>query len=126
MVGVLQLLQMALVNVISLALKIRPEVSADVWAFVPLQLEPSQPFINRGCRFLGVPCLIGIFNTEDKGAAVMSGEEPVKERRARPADVQVTRGGGCEPNADRGTHFSVILSESEGPRKCCLTVASPL
>src|SRR5437868_13894872 len=117
MVGVLQLLEVTLVDVISLALKIRPKVTPHMRAFVPLQLEPAEPFIDRSCRFLGVARLVRVFNTKDKGAAVMSRKEPIEKRRARSSDVQVAGGRRCEANTDWGTHFSVILSESEGPRK---------
>src|SRR5437588_707117 len=88
--------------------------------------EPAQPFINRSGRFLGVARSIRIFNTKNKGATVMSCEEPVEKRRARPANVQVTGRRWCEANADWGTHFTVTLSESEGPRKCCLAFANSL
>src|SRR6267378_2148177 len=109
---------MTLVDVIPLALKIRPKLAANVWPFVPLQFEPAQPFINRSRRFLGVARSIRVFDPKDKGAAMMSHEEPIEKRRARPANVQVPGRRRREANSDWGIHFSVILCESDGPRKC--------
>src|SRR5205085_3020985 len=121
--GILQFLQITLVNFVALALKIGPEISADVRPFIPIQPEPSQSFINGRRGLFGVAGAIGIFHSQHKCPTVMPSEKPVKERGSRPADVQISRWRRGETNADF-VHLSVILSESEGSRKLSLAAGS--
>jgi hypothetical protein len=51
------------IDVVSLALKIRSEVSSFVGAFIPVQVEPFQSLVNGLHRLGGVPLLIGIFDS---------------------------------------------------------------
>src|SRR6266513_3164074 len=76
--AILKLLQIAFVNLRSLALQIRSQISAGVWTLVPIEAEPAQSFINRSCGFFGVACSIGVFNAQNEFAAVMSCKKPIK------------------------------------------------
>ena len=61
-------------------------------AFVPIQSEPAQSFINRGDCFLSVARFVRVFDAQNKFAAMMSGEKPVEECGTGSADVEITGG----------------------------------
>jgi hypothetical protein len=88
--GVLKFLEVSLVNFRALALQIRSEISSDMGAFIPIEFEPAQSFVNRGSCFLGVARFVRVFDAQNKFAAMMSGEKPVKECGTGPADVEIT------------------------------------
>ena len=48
---------------------------------------------------LGAPLLVGVLDPQDEGAAGVPGEQPVEQRRAGAADVEVAGGGGGEADA---------------------------
>ena len=48
-----------------------------------------QPVVNCGGSFFGVARFVGVFDAQNECAAVMPREEPVEERGARAADVEV-------------------------------------
>ena len=60
--GVLQFFQVTLVEFSAFTLQVRSEIAADVRAFVPVQAQPFQAFVDRGHRFLGVSLDIGVFD----------------------------------------------------------------
>src|ERR1700736_4487869 len=62
---VLEFFQVALVNFSALALKIGTEISTDVGAFIPIQSEPFQTFVNRGRGFFSVAFSVGVFDTQN-------------------------------------------------------------
>ena len=68
---------------------IRPDRSADLRPLIPVQAEPAQIFENRrvgvGRRALDV----GVFDAQDERAVLPAREQPVEQRRADVADVQV-------------------------------------
>jgi hypothetical protein len=59
---VLKFLQVTLVKFCAFALQIRPELAANVWTFIPIQVQPFQSFVDGGHRFLGVAFHIGVFD----------------------------------------------------------------
>src|SRR5437773_7740377 len=67
---------------------------------IPIKPEPREPVEDdlrvfvRGARF------VRVLDTQQKLAAFAAGEEPVEERRAGAADVEVASGGGSEADAD--------------------------
>ncbi len=61
---VLKFLQVTLVDLSALTLKIGTEIAADVGAFIPIQSEPFEAFVNRGRGFLGIAPQIGIFDSQ--------------------------------------------------------------
>jgi len=67
-----------LVDFVALALEIGPEISSNVWSFIPIQSEPSQTFVDCRRGFFGIARTVGILDPQNKSAAVMPGKEPVK------------------------------------------------
>ena len=92
-------------------MKVRAVAAADVRTFVPVEPEPAQSVIDRLRGLGGVTGLIRILDPEHELAAVMTGEEPVEERGARTANVEVTCGRRREANADNGTHIENLNQE---------------
>src|SRR5205814_7279914 len=97
---ILLFFEVALVDFVALTLEIGPVVSANVRAFIPIQSEPSQTFVDCGRGFFGVTRAIGILDSQNEGAAVMPGKKPVKQRGARPTNVEIAGGrwGKTHPN----------------------------
>src|SRR5207249_3411111 len=85
--------------VVALRLRVRRVRSADPGPFVPRQPEPSHPVEDAVHHFGGRALCIRIFDAENKGASVAPREEPVEERGARAADVQIAGGRGSEADA---------------------------
>jgi len=73
--------------------------SADFWPLVPVEAEPAEavedPVDHLGRRAIDV----GVLDAQDKGAAVPARVEPVEQRRACAADMQIPSWGGGETNA---------------------------
>ena len=89
-----------------LALEIGSIRSADLRSFVPQQPQPTEVVENLAHRVLDVAGLVGVFNAQDERPAVLAGEQPVEQHRPRPADVQVSRRRGGEPDAQKVGGFS--------------------
>src|SRR5579883_3514850 len=89
---------------------------------VPLQLEPGES-VDDGLDRLGCGTLaIGILDAQQELPAVMLGEEPVEERRARSSDMKKAGGRGGE--ADDGGHLRRSLAQmAEGVTGGLLPVA---
>src|SRR6516165_12808330 len=90
MTGVLKFFLVTLVKFCAFALQIWPELARYVRAFVPIQPQPFQSFVNGGRRFLSVAFQIGVFDAQHEFAAMMPREQPIEKRSARSADVQIT------------------------------------
>ena len=76
--------------------------AAHLGAFIPLHAQPLEigDEIDQG---LGVVAgLIGVLDAEQEIAADVPGEEPVEQRGAGPADMQITGGTGGEADAGAG------------------------
>ena len=69
---------------------------------VPVEAEPVQAVEDRLGGLVAGAGLVGVLDAEKELAAGAAGEEPVEERRARAADVEVAGGGGGEAEAERG------------------------
>ena len=82
-----------------LRLKVRPVRPADLRPFVPVQTKPAQPVEDAVHHFVRRALGVGVFDAQHEDAAEAPREQPVEQRRARAADVQVARGRGSEPNA---------------------------
>jgi hypothetical protein len=57
-------------------------------AFVPIDIEPTQPFKHSFNRPRNQPCLVGIFNSYDKFAAMMTRKQPIEEGCADVSDMR--------------------------------------
>src|SRR5436305_10285990 len=73
----------------TLRLAIRRMRSADIGTFVPHQSEPAKIVEHHRLRLGSRPRLIRILDADDERAAVMLRKQPVENRRARAADVEV-------------------------------------
>ena len=93
MAGIEQLLRGGLVEIEPLRLIER--------ALVPVEAEPAHAFEDALDHGFGRALEIGVFDAQDESAAGVAGEEPVEERGAGAANVQVASGRGSE--ADAGT-----------------------
>ena len=64
-------------------------LSLMVWALVPVETKPAHALQNAfdhlGCRALE----ISVFNAQDERASVMTGEQPVEQRRTGATYVQI-------------------------------------
>src|SRR6266508_5380795 len=98
--SILKLLQVTFVKFCALALQIWPKIAAHMRAFIPVQAEPLQPFVNCGRRFFDMARLVGVFDSQNELSAVMPRKEPVKKRRSRAAEVEIAGGRGGETDAD--------------------------
>ena len=73
--------------------------TADLRPFIPVEPEPSQAVENAGDHVGRRALDVGVFDAQDERAAVPPRVEPVEERRARAADVQIAGGRGRKTNA---------------------------
>ena len=72
-----------------LRLKVRRVRPSDVRPFVPAQPEPAQAVEDAGDHVGRGSLDVGVFDAEQERAVVAARIEPVEERRARAADVQI-------------------------------------
>src|SRR5690606_23666675 len=66
---------------------------------VPVEPEPLHAFEDRARRLVGGARLVRVLDAQQELAAELAGEEPVEERGAGAADVEVAGGAGGEPKA---------------------------
>src|SRR5439155_26102295 len=106
---------------LSLALRVRP--------LVPVELEPAQRVEDLldvlGCRALAV----GVLDPQHELALLPPREEPVVQRRARAADVQLACWGGGEADSHappmlRMERMNSSFASVQASRSCSNRVAS--
>ena len=83
-----------------LGLKVRTVRAADLRALVPVETEPAQAVENALDHVRRRALDVGVLDAQDEDAAVPAREEPVEERGAGAADVQVAGGRRSEADAD--------------------------
>ena len=71
------------------------------WAFVPVESEPAQAVQDAVDQFGAVAIHVGVFDSQNEGAAQVAGKEPVEQRRAGATDMQIAGRRGREPDAGR-------------------------
>src|SRR6185437_4628307 len=69
--------------------------------FVPVEAEPVEPVEDRARGLIRAARLVRVLDAQEELAAVLAGVEPVEERGAGAADVEVTSGAGGESYPDR-------------------------
>ncbi len=92
------------VTLATLALPVRAVRPADIWAFLPVQAQPSQ--VGHELIFVaGLGTLyVGIFHAQDEDSAVRAlGEQPVEQGGARIPHVQLA--GGARRKTDAHRHL---------------------
>ncbi len=92
---------MPLVDSQPLALPIRTEIAANLDALVPLQAKPAKVLEDGQLRFARRTLGVGVLDAEDERPVVPARKEPVEQRRARVADVQVAGWGWGETDSHR-------------------------
>ena len=85
-----QLVGVGRIEVQPLRLPIRPVRPLDVRPFVPVEPEPAQVVEDAGLRLTRRALDVGVLDPQDERAVLAVREQPVEERRARVADVQLT------------------------------------
>ena len=81
---------------------------------VPVELEPLEP-VEDGCDGgLGGALAVGVLDAQQEFAAGVAGIEPVEQRRARPADMQIAGGRGRKARDDGLGHVAVSCYLAEG------------
>ncbi|KPZ15600.1 hypothetical protein ALO94_200951 [Pseudomonas syringae pv. spinaceae] len=98
-----QLLRVFLVDIAPFALTIRTVWTADVRAFAPFDAQPAQCVENLLFGLAGRAQLIGVFNAQNKLAAVLFGKAVVEQRDVGRADVRVA-GGRWRDAGTNGGH----------------------
>src|SRR5439155_5033852 len=66
------------------------------------EAKPAKPVENALDHFGRRTLDVGVLDAQHEGAAVAPCEEPVEQRGARAADVQIAGWGGSESNAGGG------------------------
>ena len=84
----------------ALRLKVRTVRAADLRPFVPVEAEPAQSVEDAVHHLVRRALDVGVFDAQDEHAAEPPREQPVEQRRAGAADVQVAGGRGSETDAD--------------------------
>ena len=76
---------------------------------VPVELEPFEP-VEDGSdgRFRGA-LAVGVLDAQQELAAGVARVEPVEQRRARPADMQVAGGRGSKAGDDGFAHVPALV-----------------
>jgi hypothetical protein len=90
----------------SLRLEIRAKRTANERTFIPVKSEPAHSVENAADHFSRRTLEVSVFDAQDEHAASAPGEQPVEKRGASAADVEVTRGGRGESDAD-GVHWVI-------------------
>ena len=110
-----QLVRVRGVEVQPLGLAVRAAGAADVGPLVPVEAEPAQVLEDALLGLLGRSLGVGVLDAEDEGAVVAAREQPVEERGARVADVQLAGGAGRESDSHLYRLRPDRLGRSRGP-----------
>ena len=103
-----ELLDELLVDRQALHLAVGAVRAAHLGALVPAEPEPLHVAEDDRLVLGRAPFAISVFDAEDERAPRLSRPEPVEERRAHPADVEVARGGGSEAKTRPVDHRSPL------------------
>src|SRR5262249_28265497 len=93
-------------------LKVRSVRPADLRTFVPLESEPPHAVEDPFHHFVRRSLDVGVCEAQHEHAAVAAGEEPVEERGARTADMQVTGRRGSEADAEHAYLVIWVFGEA--------------
>src|SRR5690606_25105081 len=87
-----QLLSILLVDVLPLTLTVRTMGTTHVRAFIPFQPQPAQRFQDIFFRLTSTPYLIGIFNPQNKLAAMLAREAQIEQSNIGSTNVRIPGG----------------------------------
>src|SRR5207245_1431702 len=82
-------------------------------SFVPADSQPTKRIKNDPGHFLRRPLYVCIFDMKNENSTLIARQQPVEERRARTAHVQVPRRAGGEADSEgRISHGSIVRCPS--------------
>src|SRR4029450_4592717 len=102
----LELREVSLIDFFPLALQVGAHGSSLVGAFIPIQFQPLQSFVNGLYGLRGIPLFVRVFNSENKFASSLGRGKAVGTRRAGAAHVKVASGRWSEASAN--CHFLIL------------------
>ena len=103
-----QFLEIAVVNLLALALVVGGVGTALALALVPVQPQPAHACENGLHGVLHMAFLVGVLDAQHKGAAHLAGKQIVEQGGASPADVQIAGRRGGKTGADGCSHARLI------------------
>jgi hypothetical protein len=68
-------------------------------ALVPVEAKPTKTVENRCERFLHIPLLIGVIDTQDELAAMAARKQPIEKSGANTADMKESGRARSKPRA---------------------------
>src|SRR2546427_716659 len=80
---------------------------------VPVEAEPLEGLEDRGEVLVGRAGTVGVLDPKDEGPAVVARVEPVEQRGARAADVEVSRRARREAHTDGVDHVRTALNGAQ-------------
>ncbi len=115
MAGIDQLLAVPGVDVATLTLTVRAVRTADIRAFGPFDAQPAQRIEDHLLGFAGGTRLIGILDTQNELATVLTSEALVEQGDVGGADVGITSRRRCD--ARTNGHVESSSSRREGNKR---------
>src|SRR5215204_1864684 len=91
-----QLVRVRRIQVQALRLTVRSMRSVEVGSLIPVEPQPPEIVEDAQLRLAGRSLGVGVFDPQDKGAVLPVREQPVEQRRARVADMQLPGRTWCE------------------------------
>src|SRR3954462_5457509 len=104
-----------------LGLPVRTVAAADIGTFVPFETEPPQVPQNRRLRLTCRPLDVGILDSQDERASRSPREQPVEQRRAGVANVELPGRARREPNSHRLLTNAIAWAAIASPRPTAST-----
>ena len=102
------------VDVEPLGLAVGAGVAARLDAFGPVEPHPPQVLEDRRLGRARRPLEVGVLDPQDEGAARAARQQPVEERGAGVADVELPGGAGREPDAHRPSRSRAPRDQRHG------------
>ncbi len=96
-----QFVEIAVVNILSLALEVGFTGATLSFTFVPIQPEPAHAGENGLHGVFHVALLVGVFNAQNEGTTHFTGKKVIEQSGARATDVQIAGGRRGKTCANR-------------------------
>ena len=81
---------------------------ADFGPFVPIDAQPAKAVQNRRQRRSTFRSGVGVVDAQQELAAMPPGKQPIEQRRANAADVQIAGRAGSETSANHDHPISLL------------------
>src|SRR3954468_275924 len=120
-----QLDHVGAIDVQALRLVIRAMIAAGLDALVPRQAQPPKVGENRVGRLARRALEVRVLDAEDERPAVAAGEQPVEQRRAGVADVELAGGTWRKPNTHYGFQLRTPPGIPASSATACTAIDSP-